>query len=154
MENVNIPDKNTIQDKADSLSTSQKKFVIGEYLNLKYELKKNGESCTNIEKLNNEIEITIDVPKEIRGKAIYYIMRNHDGVCDILEDLDDNPDTITFRTDRFSTYAIAYEEDVVNGSVDTGDNAASIVWVYIMMIILSAGTVVLLNRKNKNFCIK
>lgn len=154
MENVNIPDKNTIQDKADSLSTSQKKFVIGEYLNLKYELKKNGESYTNIEKLNNEIEITIDVPKEIRGKAIYYIMRNHDGVCDILEDLDDNPDTITFRTDRFSTYAIAYEEDVVNGSVDTGDNAASIVWVYIMMIILSAGTVVLLNRKNKNFCIK
>ena len=40
--------------------------------------------------------------------AVYSIIRCHDGVCTLLEDLDTNPDTITIKTDRFSTYAVVY----------------------------------------------
>ena len=54
------------------------------------------------------MEIIIAVPDEIykEGKT-YSVLRVHNGELTVLPDLDDDPKTITFRTDRFSTYAIS-----------------------------------------------
>ena len=49
------------------------------------------------------------------------IVRNHNGECTLLNDLDDNPDTITFRTNCFSTYAIVYGEAVKSEDVAAGE---------------------------------
>ena len=56
------------------------------------------------------LEVVIEVPDEIysEGKT-YSVLRLHQGTISVLPDLDDNPKTITFRTDRFSSYAIAQE---------------------------------------------
>ena len=64
----------------------------------------------NIHELSDSMEVVIEIPDEIykSGKK-YCVLRVHDGELKVLPDLDDDPKTITFRTDRFSTYAIAQE---------------------------------------------
>lgn len=63
----------------------------------------------------NELEVVIRIPEKYRkANRTYAILREHNGIVDVLADLDTNPDTITFRTNRFSEYAIAYEAVNVN----------------------------------------
>lgn len=74
--------------------------------------------------LNAPLTITIDIPEDMLPKhgevRTFRVIRVHDGVATILEDLDDNPNTITIRTDRFSTYTIVYKDAAVEDP-DTGD---------------------------------
>ena len=64
----------------------------------------------NISELPTELEVVIEIPNEIysAGKT-YSVLRLHQGSLTVLPDIDDNPKTITFRTDRFSSYAISQE---------------------------------------------
>ena len=63
----------------------------------------------------NELEVVIRIPEQYRKSGrTYAILREHNGIVDVLADLDTNPDTITFRTNKFSEYAIAYEAVNVN----------------------------------------
>ena len=63
-----------------------------------------------VEELPEAMEVIIEVPDSIYKKGMNYsVLRVHNGELTILPDLDDDPKTITFRTDRFSSYAIAQE---------------------------------------------
>ncbi len=64
----------------------------------------------SVSETEEPMEIVIAIPDDIyqAGKT-YSILRVHNGELTVLPDLDDNPKTITFRTDRFSTYAIAQQ---------------------------------------------
>ena len=54
--------------------------------------------------------ITITIPEDYAGRDSYHILRLHNGVVDVLETTyDSENNTLTFETDRFSTYAVAYE---------------------------------------------
>ena len=66
----------------------------------------------------------------------YYILRLHDGVVDKLE-TELNGDTLTFETNKFSTYALVYE-DINNPQ--TGDN----IIVFVVGFLLSI-TIVYIN---------
>lgn len=63
---------------------------------------------TNVKELEVPMQIVIRIPDEIykEGK-VYSILRDHNGELTVLPDLDDDPHTITFSTDRFSSYAIS-----------------------------------------------
>ncbi len=65
----------------------------------------------NVTELAIPLEVIIRIPDELykEGK-VYSVLRDHDGVLDILPDLDDDPHTITFATDKFSSYAIAEQK--------------------------------------------
>lgn len=145
---VKMDDALVINEYAQSKSNDGKKLIVAEFLDLTYEIKKNNEAWTKLSELQNEIEITIAVPDELKGKNVYYILRNHDGVCDMLMDLDDDPDTITFRTDRFSTYAIVYEEEPqVQESVETGDNGMVNALAYMLMACLALASMGIILKK-------
>lgn len=63
-----------------------------------------------LDHIGSELLVCLPIPESSKKKGRdYCILRNHNGTIDILSDLDDNPDTITFRTDKFSEYAVAYE---------------------------------------------
>lgn len=146
--NVTEDVKKVMENATENSSVTGKKLVIGEYVDLIYEMKKNKEAWTKLSELQNEIEITIAVPDELKGKNVYYILRNHDGVCDMLMDLDDDPDTITFRTDRFSTYAIVYEEEPqVQESVETGDKGMVNALEYMLMACLALASMGIILKK-------
>ena len=63
-----------------------------------------------ITELPTSMEVVIEVPDSIyKSGTKYSVLRVHDGTVSVLPDLDDDPKTITFKTDRFSSYAIAKE---------------------------------------------
>ena len=78
-------------------------------------MKSIGGETTVINKTASELEVVVPIPEQYRkaGRK-FFIIRNHNGVVDVLEDIGDDDTTITFRTDRFSEYAIAYEAINVN----------------------------------------
>lgn len=108
---VNTPsDSDKVQQ---SLGTNE----LGMYLDISL-LKTVGETQTTIHQLSAPIRITFTIPENLRGKDKYYVIRVHDGSATVLNDLDSDPNTVTFETDRFSTYALVYSE-----SANTGDKS-------------------------------
>ena len=62
----------------------------------------------NVKELAEPMEVIIEIPNEIyKSGKTYSVLRAHDGTLTTLPDLDNDPKTITFRTDRFSAYAIS-----------------------------------------------
>ena len=73
-------------------------------------MKSSGGNTQILDRTGSELLVCLPIPNEYKkSKREYCILRNHNGTVDILTDLDDNPDTITFKTDKFSEYSIAYE---------------------------------------------
>ena len=101
----------------DTISENDKKLfgeAVGqvplEYFDLTV-MKRVGSKITNIKELTTPMEIVVEIPDEIYKEGqVYSILRIHDGDVSILPDMDDDPKTVTFRTDRFSTYAIAKQQ--------------------------------------------
>lgn len=91
--------------------------TVGVYLDI--ELKKTTtvdegepikETVTDAQK---EITITVTIPEAIRDGSNYQIIRVHKGIATLIEPITHNPidHTLTFKTDKFSTYAIVYEPE-------------------------------------------
>lgn len=76
----------------------------------------NGAPNGKVTELNVAVEIVVETPEGVDTYAYdFAVLRIHNGVVTILPDLDDDPATITFATDRFSAYAVIYGE---KGSFD------------------------------------
>ncbi len=73
-----------------------------------------GEEDTNITETKKPIDVTMDIPENIRGNnRRYKVVRYHDGTAEELEtEVMNNGKSIRFATNKFSTYAIVYEEIV------------------------------------------
>ncbi len=86
---------------------------IGQYFEVSLTASKRGETQM-IAELPTALKVVIDVPEHLKTEnRQFYVLRLHtkeDGSREFaqLADEDDNPDTITFSTDKFSPYAIAY----------------------------------------------
>ena len=57
-----------------------------------------------------KFRITMVIPEEYRGHKHYSFLHVHCGEVIELVDLDDDPNTVTFEVDRFSTFALAYTD--------------------------------------------
>ncbi|MCI8598172.1 MAG: hypothetical protein HFJ10_07010 [Lachnospiraceae bacterium] len=87
-------------------------YKAGQYLDLNL-YKLIGESRSGISETAKKIRITIEIPnglKDSTKERTFAVVRVHNGQGEFLEDLDNNADTITIETDRFSTYAITYKD--------------------------------------------
>ena len=100
--------------------------TLGTFLNIEL-LKKIGGTETPITETTDAIEITFEIPEHIRNTdskvtRTYQIMRNHDGVVEILdaERYDEKSHLLTFKTDKFSTYALVYRDTAKNPAAVTG----------------------------------
>lgn len=96
-------------------------YTIGQYLDISL-FKIIGEDRSAISETNKKLTITIIIPEALKNvnsnaERDFAVVRVHNNVAEILNDLDTDKDTITIETDRFSTYAIIYK-DVENGTND------------------------------------
>lgn len=89
-------------------------FTVGQYLDLGIDILANGEKIGELTTLDQPIEFTVAVPEEISKTATnYFIIRVHDGITSVIIPVLNDDGTLTFATDRFSTYALAYtSEDI------------------------------------------
>ena len=110
-----------VEDAGDSIPIKDKQateavltdteYTLGMYLNIDLIKLINGQQVGKITEINSPIHITVEVPEELQSAdREFVIVRIHNGTAEILEDIDDDPDTITIATDKFSTYSIAYKD--------------------------------------------
>ena len=130
----------TVTDAGDSVSEEEKtatesalgSYEMGQYLDISL-FKVIGETQNRITETAGMIQITIAIPEGLKntdsaGKREYMIIRVHNGEIQTLADKDNDADTITIETDRFSTYVLAYkdspleQENEKDTEPKTGDN--------------------------------
>ncbi len=101
-------DKKAIEDK---VATELGEDANLQYLDLSIMLKADDEELGTLNKLEEEITITVAIPEELKADGrTYKVIRNHNGVVELLDTVVNEDGTISFKTDRFSTYAIAYAD--------------------------------------------
>ena len=111
----NIDDAVSAEDKQETEGcAAELDYTVGRYLDI--ELMKiisgvDGTDIIGINQLKKPVLITIAIPDDLKADGRdYAVIRIHDGVAELLEDTDDDPDTLTIATDKFSTYAIVYKD--------------------------------------------
>ena len=94
-----------ITDNADG-----KNLKMGMFIDLDLEKRVGSADWQQLKELSEDLDITIDVPEKLQmGGCKYYVARAHGGDYTLLADLDGDAETITFRTNLFSSYAILYQ---------------------------------------------
>jgi len=126
---------------------------------------KDGDIVNYISESNKDITVKLGLPKNIPNlekgyTRKYYVIRVHGDEVTVIKDVDYNEDgTISFKSNKFSTYAVAYE-DVKDDIKTTNKNESSnpktkdsIVIDSIMLIISLFGLAEgLIYYKNKKAC--
>ena len=112
------------QSELAAIKAVAKQRKIAVILDMNLVRKINGIASGNVHELDKAITITIDVPAAyISDNRKFSVIRLHDGIAEELPDEDNNPNTVTFTTGKFSLYALVYEDvKTVAKSADTGDN--------------------------------
>lgn len=91
-----------------------KGYTLGQYLDISL-YKVVGNRRSDITQTSRKITVVIRVPDSLKNtdtkKArTFAVIRVHDGKAELLTDLDNEEDTVTVETDRFSTYAIVWRD--------------------------------------------
>ena len=126
-----------IKDISDTISASDKdkiKTAVANTDNIEYfdislfkEITISGQSqgAISIHNLDTPLKLTIAAPKSFPAVAegytrTYIVLRLHDGTITVLSATLNADGTISFETDRLSTYAVAY----TNSAIDTDKERA------------------------------
>lgn len=104
-------------------------YSVGEYLDITLWKTVGSSTAKKVHDTNKAIAVTITVPENLRNKdssktRTYAILRVHNGVVSILPDKDSVESTVTFNTDRFSTYVLAYKDTVKKSNGSTGSSGS------------------------------
>ena len=126
-EDVNVDVYLEIKDISDAISPSDKEKIKAsttnadniEYFDISVfkEISISGQSqgATSIHELTTPLKLTIGVPKSFPAvadgyKRTYVVLRLHDGSVTVLPTTLNADGTLSFETDKFSTYALAYTD--------------------------------------------
>jgi mRNA-degrading endonuclease RelE of RelBE toxin-antitoxin system len=131
-------DAKVIDEGIDAYKKDVPKLAMGGYIDISMYLKIGDENWNQVTATNKPIDIVIAIPEEYKGLSDnYYIMRAHDGEYTLLYDNDDNPNTITISTGKFSTYALMYDkEPVVVADTNNEKTDYYRYWPYVVIVIL------------------
>ena len=112
---VSAADKNAIDEK---IKEAVENGAVGQYLDISL-LKKIGDAAAEkVTETNAPVKISVTIPESLKNTdttktRTYEIIRVHEGVAEVIESsFDEAAGTITFSTDKFSTYAIVYADTV------------------------------------------
>lgn len=129
----------TVKSISDSVAAKDKKavediisgnYVVGSYIDISIVLSVGNDKRT-ITSTDKKIEFTITLPENLVNKdatvtRTYKIVRVHDGETTILDAaFDAATGKLTFKSDKFSTYAIIYSDAKTEGSGEVIDNPST-----------------------------
>lgn len=98
------------QDIIDIIKTYAEKRDQYGIIDIRVIIRASGEADVLVHELSQNITITISIPESEQGYKNYRILRIHEGESEILETVyNEDNQTLTFETDRFSNYVILYE---------------------------------------------
>lgn len=122
-QNIADSDEKAAVEKTLSENTSVQGYDVGQYLDISL-YKVIGTERSAILETSKKLTVVIAVPDSLKSKdsgkpRTFAVIRVHDGAAEVLKDLDDDADTITIETDRFSAYVIVYKEGATAVKPDT-----------------------------------
>lgn len=105
--------------------------TVGTYFDISILLKAGDIELGKLTKLSAPMTFRMSVPSGLiqEGRS-YFIIRIHDGVAERLDTTLNDDGTLSFETDRFSTYALAYSDAK---AIQTGDNSNTALWIIVML---------------------
>ncbi len=117
VENAESSVDSVTKQKADS-KTSEIGYSHGCYFEISLEkvttTASGSTTSVGITELAKPIRIVMDIPASLRGfNRTFAVIRVHGDSVDVLNDLDSDPNTITFETDRFSSYTLVYKNPAI-----------------------------------------
>ena len=148
---ISVEKITTVEDKTEANIESAAEKALGSedvkvtYLDVTVVLtsKTTGTVIGEFHKLSKPITVTVALPEELVVEgAKYVVIRDHEGTVTALATVDNGDGTISFTTDQFSTYAIAY---ATPKAPETGDSGLA--GLYAMLFALSAAALFLLKRQ-------
>ena len=100
-----------IQEELETLTADSKATAtVAMYLDLNLQIKADEDVIGNVTKLDVPVTFTVLVPENLQQEGrTFYVLRVHNGGVEKLNTKVEG-NTLTFKTDRFSTYAIVYED--------------------------------------------
>lgn len=139
-------------DTAAAFAGKLKGYSIGAYMEIDLFKMTTDGNVNAISDTNSAVSVTVTVPDDMLNKdtgiiRTFYIARNHNGVVEILgATYDANAKTLTFKTDKFSDYAIIYRDAQRKNNVAdnqtkatttaarTGDGSNQILWITLLLL--------------------
>lgn len=104
-------DSNVPQEDKELIIANLNGYSVGEYFDITLWKKVGSSSQKKVTNTNKPISITVSIPKELQNSSRQFaILRIHNGSVSILPDRDSAANTVTFVTDKFSTYVLAYKQ--------------------------------------------
>lgn len=156
-------DKSVVNSIKNIVNKQLSNAKIADYFDISILVKdsQSGELAGSLSKLNEKIKFTVALPSNLTKikngyERDFYIVREHNGVSTIIPcTLSKDKKFISFESDKFSTFALAYK-DVKETKVDDIKNPQTydgIIGYFALMIVTlggSVGAVVYLKRNNLN----
>lgn len=101
-------------------------YAVGEYFDITLWKKVGNSSVKKVTDINKPITVTVAVPAELRrSNREFVVLRVHNGAVAVLSDQDSAANTVTFATDKFSTYVLAYRNGSSNAGYSNSSSQAS-----------------------------
>ena len=140
---LDIQDMSSTVPQADKdlVQSASNDFTVSMYLDINLFKKVGGNAATKITETNGTVKASILIPESLwKAGRTFEIIRVHDGVPTVISGTyDENTHVFTFETDKFSTYALAYN-DLANSTQSTaprtGDNNHLGVWYLLLAVSL------------------
>ena len=112
--------KETIKEKVEEVLTTAQN--VAQYLDIEIKIKAvetdvtgavTEEELGTMNELENAISFSVVIPTELeKAGRTFFVLRIHNGVVDTLPVTANSDGTYSFSTDQFSTYVLAYEDEV------------------------------------------
>lgn len=153
---VSESDKKLVEDKVKEVLNNG---VVGAYLDLTLLKKVGSLKEVSVTETAAGVVVKLDIPESLKNtdssvERKYTVVRIHDGVAETLETSCENG-VITFTTDKFSTYAICYEDVAATGNGQSSDNTINTgdvynIALYVLFAVVSCAGLafVVLRRKS------
>lgn len=107
-----------------------------------------------VTELTSPIELTVVLPEELQNveegyNRVYYMIREHNGEVELIStNMAEDGKSLTFITDKFSTYALTYVDSKIVENPSTSDNVIYYAVAGIIALVGLAGTVIYLKKHN------
>ena len=153
---VSESDKKLVEDKVKEVLNNG---LVGAYLDLTLLKKVGSLKEVSVTETAAGVVVKLDIPESLKNtdssvERKYTVVRVHDGVAEALETSCENG-VITFTTDKFSTYAICYEDVAATGNGQSSDNTINTgdvynIALYVLFAVVSCAGLasVVLRRKS------
>lgn len=157
-----LVNQKTLEDMNKLLNSKYKDAKIAGYIEINLNVVNKDDSSDILGKLtelDKKITLNIVLPKSLKDvkpgyKRVYYVIRNHNGNIEILDTkVSDDLNNLSFETDKFSTYALAYNDEQIDEITNPNTYDSGIVGYIGLAIVSLIGLVVIAISYKRKFII-